>query len=54
MSFPLVFQAGDRDEIDETYNWYETRDRGLGEEFNSWPRSTWFWDGSCKARNAPP
>jgi plasmid stabilization system protein ParE len=33
MSLPLVFQAGVRDEIDETYNWYETRDRGLGEEF---------------------
>jgi len=33
MNLPLVFQAGVRDEIDEAYAWYETQQKGLGEEF---------------------
>jgi plasmid stabilization system protein ParE len=33
MNYALVFRPQVRDELDETFNWYESQQLGLGDEF---------------------
>ena len=33
MDYALVFRPEVRDELNEAYNWYESQQRGLGDQF---------------------
>lgn len=33
MNYALVFRPNVRDELDEAYRWYESQQRGLGDDF---------------------